>query len=44
MILRTATAHDLDALATVEAACFPAAEAATREELAERLQAYGDHF
>lgn len=44
MILRTATAHDLDALATVEAACFPAAEAATRKELAERLRAYGDHF
>ena len=44
MILRTATAHDLDALAAVEAACFPAAEAATREELAERLRTYGDHF
>ncbi len=44
MILRTATARDLDALTAVEAACFPAAEAATREELAERLRAYGDHF
>ena len=44
MILRTATEHDLDALTAVEAACFPAAEAATREELAERLRAYGDHF
>lgn len=44
MILRTATERDLDALTAVEAACFPAAEAATREELAERLRAYGDHF
>lgn len=44
MTLRTATAHDLDALTAVEAACFPAAEAATREEFAERLRAYGDHF
>lgn len=44
MILRTATARDLDALTAVEAACFPAAEAATREELAERLRVYGDHF
>lgn len=44
MILRTATARDIDALTAVEAACFPAAEAATREELAERLRAYGDHF
>lgn len=44
MILRTATARDLDALTAVEAACFPAAEAATREELAERLRAYGSHF
>lgn len=44
MILRTATARDLDDLTAVEAACFPAAEAATREELAERLRAYGDHF
>lgn len=44
MIFRTATEHDLDALTAVEAACFPAAEAATREELAERLRAYGSHF
>ena len=31
-------------IAAVEAACFPAAEAATAEEFAERLQQYGDHF
>ena len=36
--------EDLDAIEAVEAACFPAAEAATREELADRLAHYGDHF
>ena len=44
MKIRTATMADLDALAAVEARCFPAAEAASREELAARLRAYGDHF
>ena len=43
-VIRTATLADLDAVAAVEAACFPAAEAATRAELAERLAHYGDHF
>ena len=43
-MIRTATLADLDAVAAVEAACFPAAEAATREELADRLAHYGDHF
>ena len=38
-IIRTATLADLDAVAAVEAACFPAAE-----ELADRLAHYGDHF
>ena len=28
----------------MEAECFPAAEAATKEEFAERIQYYGDHF
>ena len=36
-IIRTATLADLDAVAAVEAACFPEAEAATRAELADRL-------
>ena len=44
MKIRTAPMADLDALAAVEARCFPAAEAASREELAARLRAYGDHF
>lgn len=43
-MIRTATPADLDAVAAVEAACFPAAEAATRDELADRLAHYGDHF
>ena len=44
MKIRTATIHDLDQIAAVEAECFPAAEAATREELKARLEVYGDHF
>ena len=42
--IRTATFEDLDAIAAVEAACFPAAEAATKEEFAGRLAHYADHF
>lgn len=42
--IRTAVEQDLDAIAAVEAECFPAAEAATRAEFAERLRYYGDHF
>ena len=44
MNIRTATLNDLDAVAAVEAACFPAAEAASEEEFAERLRYYGNHF
>ena len=44
MKIRTATMDDLDVIAGVEAECFPAAEAATKEEFAERIQYYGDHF
>lgn len=44
MEIRTAAINDLDAVAAVEAACFPAAEAATKEEFAERIKYYGDHF
>ena len=42
--IRTATFEDLDAIAAVEAACFPAAEAATAEEFAGRLAHYANHF
>ena len=44
MRIRTATRADLDAVTAVEAACFPAAEAATREEFAARLRVYPNHF
>lgn len=41
---RNATPEDLDAIAAVEAACFPQAEAASREAFAARLAVYPDHF
>ena len=44
MEITTATLADLDALAAIEAACFPAAEAAAREEIEERLRVYAAHF
>lgn len=44
MQIRMATMDDLDAITSVEAECFPSAEAATREEFAKRIQAYGTHF
>ena len=44
MEIRTATLNDLDAVSAVEAACFPAAEAATPAEFKERLRYYGSHF
>ena len=44
MNIRTAKISDLEEIARVEAECFPAAEAATREEFAERIQYYGNHF
>lgn len=44
MKIRTATIHDLDAIAALEAACFPAAEAATKESFRARLEVFADHF
>ena len=44
MEIRTATIADLAQIAAVEAECFPAAEAATKEEFAERIKYYGNHF
>lgn len=44
MEIRNATLNDLPAIAAVEAACFPAAEAATAEEFAGRLAHYANHF
>lgn len=44
MRIRTASMADLDAVTAIEAACFPAAEAASREEFAARLASYPGHF
>ena len=42
--IRTATLADLDAIAAVEAECFPPAEAASRESFSARLSSYASHF
>ena len=44
MTIRHASMADLAALIAVEAACFPPAEAATREDFAARLAVYPNHF
>lgn len=44
MEIRKATIEDLDAITALEAACFPAAEAATRESFKKRLEVFADRF
>ena len=44
MDIRHATEKDLEAIARVEAECFPAAEAATHASIQARLAAFPDHF
>lgn len=44
MHIRTAVPADLPAVTAVEAACFPAAEAATEADFAARLAVYPNHF
>ena len=44
MTIRTATAADLRAVTELEATCFPAAEAATEADFAQRLAAYPHPF
>ena len=44
MHIRTAAMEDLGALTAIEAACFPAAEAAKEEDFRKRLAVYPDHF
>lgn len=44
MSIRQATMANLDAIASIESACFPQAEAATKDEFAKRIQYYGNHF
>lgn len=42
--IRTATIDDLDEISKLEAACFPEAEAASKESFKWRLQSYPSHF
>lgn len=44
MEIRKATIEDLDAITALEAACFPAAEAASRESFKRRLEVFADRF
>lgn len=44
MDIRYATLDDIAAIASVEAECFPASEAATEKEFSERVRCYGNHF
>ena len=44
MEIRKATIEDLDAITALEAACFPAAEAASRESFRKRLEIFADRF
>lgn len=44
MIIRHATIDDLTQITAIETACFPAAEAATRDDIEARLRAYPNHF
>ncbi len=44
MLIRNATLDDLNAVAAVEAQCFPEAEAATAVEFEDRIRHYGNHF
>ena len=42
--IRTVTAADLDAVTALEAACFPPAEAATREAFVYRIETFPERF
>ena len=44
MEIKLGSVNDAKAVAAVETACFPAAEAATETELTDRLRHYGSHF
>ncbi len=44
MQLRRATMADLEALAAMEAMCFPPAEAASKTDFEKRLASYAGHF
>lgn len=44
MNIRLATMEDLEAITAVEAICFPAAEAASKEAIQKRLEKFPNHF
>lgn len=44
MKIRHAVLEDLDAISAVESECFPAAEAASKEDFKKRLTVYPNHF
>ena len=44
LTVRPAVMDDLDRCAAVEAACFPPEQAASREKIRDRIEAYGDHI
>lgn len=44
MMIRKAAIEDLDDIAGLEKLCFPAGEAATAEDLRQRLETYPNHF
>ncbi len=44
MMIRNATIEDLNAIARVEAECFPPSEAATETSIRKRLEVYANHF
>ena len=44
MIIRYAEKEDIEAIAAVEAECFPPAEAAKKEDFIGRVACYGNHF
>lgn len=44
MEIKKATLADLDAIAALEAACFPEAEAASRDSFEKRLKVFADRF
>ena len=44
MLIRTASLNDLEDISNLELKCFPASEAATKEEFKKRLTVYPNHF
>lgn len=44
MIIKHATKENIEAIAAVEAECFPPAEAATEKDFVGRVENYGNHF